>query len=302
MSITYDPVSLAYQGAISIGYEGTNDVEEMYRFYEEASSEDLSNIQVTFLPCVENNEDSHSLINFDPIHKLQEGKYHKVPTMITYADTNYKPNITESFAKPPDNMADLMPNNLEFNSGVIQEKVGQIIKEFYFGNDIYITEDLDQAYFEYSYDVFIEYPVLKFAMLYAGNGPHMVYLMQFTQGTDTSTISNILDSLYKDYDGDIVLERAQTLWQNFIKIGDPTPLTTSLIPDIWQPVAIDKRDTKAIASIQMLHFEGTTLRGSPPPKNQRVLFWDNIYSKFYRSHIVTEIEKTEELYDDGTDV
>lgn len=82
---------------------------------------------------------------------------------------------------------------------------------------------------------------------------------------------------------------------------DPTPLTTSLIPVIWQSVVTDKRDTKAIANTQILHFDGTTLRVSPPPKNQRLLFWDNIYSKFYRSHITLKEEKTDDLYEEETD-
>lgn len=219
ISMTYDPLSLAYRGAISIGYEGTISEEEMYKFYEAASTEELNNVQVTFLPCVEENEYSHSLINFDPIHKLKDGKYHKVPIMITYADTNGIPNITESLEKPPDSMADMMPENLAFNNDVIQEKIGQIVKEFYFGNDIFLTDDVEQIYFEYYYDIYVEYPIVKFAMLYAGNGPHMVYLMQFTQGSHTTTISNILDSLYYNYEEDIVYERAHTLWKNFIKIG-----------------------------------------------------------------------------------
>ncbi|XP_075983013.1 esterase E4-like [Anticarsia gemmatalis] len=287
-SMAYDPLSTAYQGATALGYEGTSDTEELTKFYHNTPWKELVKIQELFLPCVEDGTSAYNLIDFNPIHRLKEGNYNKIPVLLTL--TNDAINITESLDKPPENMAELLPSNLEFDDDVIKQRVGEIVKEFYFGSDIFIVDDVEQNYFDFYHDISFEYPIAKFALLYAALGSHMVYLMKFTMDRDESeepraSSGIIMDNLYRGEEDDDAFNKMMNLWRSFIKLGDPTPLTTSVIPLIWQPVVTDKNDDKAIATIPTLIF-GTELKMSP--ENQRLLFWDNIYGRFYKPHVIKQ--------------
>lgn len=230
LSLNLDHLDIAYQGALSIGYTGAIDAEELYEFYSEASWKDLVRIPDSFLPCVEDENHTHRIIDFDPIQNLKDGRYYKVPIMITYTNTiNDNDNETQDLENisQNNNMADSLPNNLGFENDEIRQKVGDIVKEFYFGHDIFETDDMEQRYLDYNYDIYVEYPIVKFAMLYAANSPHMVYLMKFildseSSPDDTSVVSfgTIIDNVYREKDeNDLVLERLLTLWINFIKMG-----------------------------------------------------------------------------------
>ncbi|KAJ8723598.1 hypothetical protein PYW07_007578 [Mythimna separata] len=295
-----DPLNIAYNGAVFLGYEGTNSPDELYSFYEQASAEDLASIPEMFLPCIDHTSDNAlNLIDVDPIKNLKDGNFYNVPMLITFTHPDKTSIIgpdTEKFETAPENFDDLLPNNLEFEEHKDKHGLGEIVKQFYFKEDF--REDMVQNYADYMHDILTEYPIFKMAMLFAAKNKYSVYLMKFTlprQGSDESMTSfdAILDYLYKEEEQtEDVLEKLMTLLKNFIQMGDPTPLTTSLIPVIWQPVPSGKENFQ-ISDVPLLQFD-RTLRMSVPPSNQRLLFWDNIYSQFYKPHVIQH-EETEDL-------
>ena len=229
-SMTYDPIVLAHKGASSLGYEGSNDTEELQTFYQQASAKDLTTIPETFLPCVDNMSDYlQSLIDIDPIKKLKDGNFYNVPMLITFTHKDKTAIIgteTEKFENPPENFDNLLPNNLEFVKHKVKHGVGEIVKQFYFSEDF--RGDVVQSYADYMHDILIEYPIVKMAMLFAVKNTYSVYVMHFTlpRGTEDPEESEpnhfdtILDYLYKEEEQtEDVLEKLMILIKNFIKLG-----------------------------------------------------------------------------------
>lgn len=70
---------------------------------------------------------------------------------------------------------------------------------------------------------------------------------------------------------------------------DPTPLRTSLVPVVWQPVRAQD-DALDIQTVQGLVY-GKTLKMSQQLANERIVFWDQIYRIFYRKHVLLFDEK-----------
>ncbi|KAJ8714300.1 hypothetical protein PYW08_007920 [Mythimna loreyi] len=302
-AMMFDPFVIAYNGAVSLGYEGTNNPDELYNFYQQASAEDLASITEMFLPCIDHIPDYElNLIDVDPIRKLKEGKFYNVPMLITFTHIDKTSIIgvdTEKFQHVPENFDDLLPNNLEFEEHKDKHGLGEIVKQFYFKEDF--RGDVVQNYADYMHDILTEYPIIKMAMLFAAKNKYSVYLMKFTlpreasDGSEPTSFDAILDYLYKEEEqSEDVLEKLMTLMKNFIQIGDPTPLTTTLIPVIWQPVPSNKQNYQ-ISDVPLLQFD-RTVRMRVPPSNQRLLFWDNIYSQFYKPHVIAH-EQAEELDD-----
>lgn len=229
-SMTYDPIAIAYKGASSLDYTGSDDPDELQTFYQEASSKDLTIIPEMFLPCVDNMSDYlQSLIDTDPIKKLRDGNFYNVPMLITFTHKDKTEIIgkdTTNFEKPPEYFDLLLPNNLEFENHQVRHGVGEIVKKFYFSEDF--RSDMVQSYADYMHDTLTEYPIIKMAMLFAAKNTYSVYVMKFTlpRGTEdpeeseTNSFDTILDYIYKEEEQtEGVLEKLMTLLKNFIKLG-----------------------------------------------------------------------------------
>ncbi|PZC76776.1 hypothetical protein B5X24_HaOG200127 [Helicoverpa armigera] len=288
ISMAYDPLTVAYNGATSLGYDGSTEPEELYNFYVQASADDLSRITEMFLPCVENSSDSiHNIIDMDPLTKLKDGRFHNVPMLITFTEKEIVSVIQEmeKFQNPPAIFEFLLPNNLEFDDHKTKHRVGEIIKQFYFSKD-FTRANMAQSYADYIYDILTAYPIIKMAMVFADKNSYPVYVMKFNltktivtlEGSLTGNFDTLLDYFYKDEEHtEIVLEKLMVLLRNFIRIGDPTPLTSTLIPLIWQPL----QKPLYIAEVPLLQFDDT-VKIIVPPNHQRLLFLENIYTRFYK--------------------
>ncbi|XP_050354401.1 esterase FE4-like [Nymphalis io] len=85
-----------------------------------------------------------------------------------------------------------------------------------------------------------------------------------------STVS--ITQSYVDFINDVFLE--------YPVINDPTPLTTPLISEIWQPVVTHTSDGNVILrNILCLIFNGNMK--NEELSGQQYTFWDRIYNKFY---------------------
>lgn len=229
-SMTYDPFSTALGVAISLGYINNGNVVDLVEFYQNLPTNELVNIKGTFMPCVEKDfYYSHSIIERDPLDILKSGDYDKVPLLIAYSNAHELSFIEENIEKfevVPDYFEELLPHNLKFDSENTKIRIGDITKAFYFdekGGEP--SEKTVQNYKEYINDIFMEYPVVKFATLYAENNPEPVFLMNFlydtgAEGNNNGDVLSYFHRADKMETSDIeTAKKLLTLWKNFIKIG-----------------------------------------------------------------------------------
>lgn len=223
LSLSFDPVLTAIDAASSMGYTGANDAKDLAKFYKNLSTKELVNASKLFLPCLENSlDETHSLLELDPIETFQQKKYQTVPLLIAYTDTAGVSNTRSEILKAglPDSFENLLPNNLQFENENMKHRLAEVVKEFYFGKQMLDGDSLMNNYIEYFRDVTFEYPIIKSAVLHAATSNFPTYLMKFTE--ESKCCKNIIDYFFtktlKD-DDLITVERLVTLWSNFIKIG-----------------------------------------------------------------------------------
>ncbi|XP_061384460.1 esterase-6-like isoform X2 [Danaus plexippus] len=147
---------------------------------------------------------------------------------------------------------------------------------------------------DYINDVFLEYPVAKSVTYYANRNTYPVYLMKFAdlhtrlkdhRYVGTNKYNDILRYITSDRledSEDLQAQKLVMLWTNFINVGDPTPLTSPLLPVIWQPVQVHEIHGQiAVQKIPCLQFDETFTNILLSGKHLK--FWDSIYDKFYRT-------------------
>ncbi|XP_069360594.1 esterase FE4-like [Maniola hyperantus] len=293
-AISHEPVLNAFNLAKHLGYKDDPERELIQEFFYKVSYKKIVNITTNFLPCIETEYSLNSLLDKDPREYLKSGKYQKVPMMVIYTNAEEISVITgniDRFNVIPEYFDSLLPNNLIFDSEKVRHKVASVVKEFYF-DDLGLTESVLQSYVGYVNDILMEYPVIKSAANHANN-KNLVFLIKILyKGRQSNNkcanipgagfgdvFKYVVANQLEDYD-EIIAERLITMWSNFIKLGDPTPLTSLLIPEVWQPLVPRVVDSKIILhNIPCLMFGQTMTNGLL--SSQKFMFWDRIYDKFY---------------------
>lgn len=230
-ALAYDPLGTAYTGAAYLGYTGSADPDKLYQFYLQASDEDLVTIPETFQPCVDNTTDNiHSLIDLDPMQKLEDGLFTNVPMIITYTQKDTASILgtdLERFEKPPDHFEYLLPHNLQFKNEEVKSEVAKIVKKFYFPED-FTRNSMVHNYAYYVQDILVEYPIIKLAMMFAVKNTYPVYVMKYTlpkinkdsNKLESSSSDTILDYLQKDkVQSNLFVELVTMLLRNFKSLG-----------------------------------------------------------------------------------
>ncbi|KAF9412398.1 hypothetical protein HW555_009067 [Spodoptera exigua] len=287
-ALQYDPLDAAYKGAASLGYKGSDDPNELYEFYLHASDKELVTIPESFLPCVDNTSDNvHNLIDLDPIQKLEEGMYTKVPMIITFTQKDTKSILgtdLQRFENPPDNFEYLLPNNLEFMKEEVKSEVAKIVKK----------HSMAHNYAYYIQDILVDYPTIKAAIMFAAKNTYPVYVMKFSlpkTSWDSILTQSLTTCIKKKKQSHFLVELVTMLIRNFKTLGDPTPLTTTLIPILWEPVS---SDGDSISNMHVLHFGPSSRITMSSHNNPRLKFWDKIYTRFHSANDVTQ-DETEDL-------
>ncbi|CAG9565792.1 unnamed protein product [Danaus chrysippus] len=259
----------------------------------------LTNTSRIFRPCIERVvSEYHNLLDRDPRDVLREGKYQHVPLMIVYTqaeEVDIILNDHETFQSIVDNIEDLLPANLIFDSSDVKYKIIKLIKKFYF-DDIDTAGSITHSLTDYINDVFMEYPIAKSVTYYANRNTYPVYLMKFgdhhtrlqndrNAGTNKyNKICRYITSDKSEDSEDLQAKKLVMLWTNFINFGDPTPLTSPLLPVIWQPVQVNEIHGQiAVQKIPCLQFDESFTNILLSGKHLK--FWDSIYDKFYKTNI-----------------
>lgn len=230
-SMAYDPFTTAVDEAKNLGYDNEENIEDLTEFYQNISIEDLVNITSSFLPCVENSFFyAHSLIAKDPKQILKQGFFDKVRMLIVYTDPEEISIIKDNPVKcslVPEYFDDLLPNNLDFESEDIKYRMAEYIKQFYFDERELKPDSIVESYIDYINDIFMEYPVVKFAAMYALKSTLPVYLMKFNFNVDTvetAKYGDVFDYIFANVDQlesdeETVVQRLLSLWKNFMTLG-----------------------------------------------------------------------------------
>lgn len=230
LALAYDPKLTAFDAAAAMGFTGTDNLDELTKFYKDSSLNRLVNETTTFLPCLENNLDTtHSLLEMDPLESYKQRDYQKVPMIIAYTSSAGASSIETVLTNSnlPENFDDLLPNNVVFDSADSKHRVAEVVKVFYVGRNV-LDSDLVKNYIEYFNDVTLEYPIIKSAVLHAATSSMPIYLMKLNRdGTKKSEknkgYKSMFDYFYDDHttskEDQLVVEQLVTLWSNFIKIG-----------------------------------------------------------------------------------
>ncbi|XP_059047619.1 juvenile hormone esterase-like [Achroia grisella] len=293
VSVSYDSLTIAADVATMLGYKGRKDAKDLSMFFRTASAVELLKINLIFLPCIESTN-NNAFIDTDLMDIFKKRNYHKVPMMLIFTDEVKLTNVSRNyFESIPENFELLLPNNLEFKSDELKHKIGELVKDFYFSGTE-IGDSIFRVYEEYFRDIIMEYPVIKSAALHAQASSNPVYLMKFTYKCNSRQLDDVetrdyklIDYLFNGNDAsdvthELALRRLVTMWSSFIKIGDPTPLITSLIPVVWPPVTA----SDSIKGVTGLIF-GDVLAISDVT-TERVIFWDDIYRRFLRKHKIND--------------
>lgn len=227
-SINYDPVTLALNAASNLGYEGTQDLKELLEFFRNIPARNLSKLTEIFLPCIENYDFDHSLLDWDPIEVLKKGSFQQLPVLMLYSNQDGMSMVMkniEKFDHIPHHFEELLPNNLKFNDDKTKLKIGQFVKEFYFDD---INNSVEQNFVDYFHDVLFEYPIIKSAILYAEQSFFPLFILKFGYKRMTRNLAedldyeNIIDYVFAKEDlaeDEVVTEKLITLLSNFIKLG-----------------------------------------------------------------------------------
>ncbi|KPI93490.1 Esterase FE4 [Papilio xuthus] len=304
-SVQGNPLENAKRYAKMLNFTGNvDDIYILEEFYKTISNEVLHSGNVLFekdstfifSPCVERDVGEEMFLDDSPYNILKNGRQHKVPMLYGFAEMEGLIRIALYDMWKDDmnvNFADYLPGDLHFETEAERKNVAERVKRFYFGREP-INDETIFRYIDYYTDVFFAYGTVRSVRLQVESGNNNIYLYQYDFVDDTmpyiphtelrgadhcAQSAGIFDgslqepseeNLTKDFKG--MKQIMRKMWANFITTGKPIPEDSDL-PN-WPPA-------KANGGPHMRIDKFMRLRG--PLLQQRVLFWDEIYDKYYKS-------------------
>ncbi|XP_013148722.1 PREDICTED: para-nitrobenzyl esterase-like [Papilio polytes] len=302
-SVQVNPVENAKAYAKLISFSGNeDDVYALEEFYKTVPKDFLHSVDILqnkdstffFSPCVERDVGEEMFLDDSPFNILKNGRQHKLPMLYGFAEMEglfriplfdmWKDSMNEKFS-------DYLPGDLHFESESEKEEVAERIKRFYFGNKP-VGEETIFRYIDYFTDVIFAYATLRSVRLQVESGNNNIYLYQYDFVDDSTPpipytevrganhcaqTFGVVDGAWPNLSEDKLSKSTKKMkqmmrqiWATFITTGKPVPEDSDL-PQ-WPP-------TKANGGPHMCIDKSLKLRG--PLLQQRVLFWDDIYDKYY---------------------
>ncbi|XP_046964417.1 esterase FE4-like isoform X2 [Vanessa cardui] len=301
-SVQIDPVANAKAIAKMLDFEDVDNIQALEDFYKNVELEKLYSLSfindsdsgLLFAPCIERYLGQEMFLDESPENILKSGNYSKVPMLygISEMEGMFRlPNFEGWKNLMNENFTEFIPCNLKFKSEEERDNVTLEIKRFYFGDEP-VSEKNIMQYVQYFGDTLFIYGTARAAKIQVEAGNDQIYLYEYgyadensdyiihtqTRGaTHCAQTNAVLDleneeNLSDDYKKMKVLMRQ--LWINFIKTGRPVPEGSPLTP--WPPVG------KNGSPFMFIDRELTLKEGFV---QDRALFWDGIYEKYYREPI-----------------
>ncbi|KAJ8733886.1 hypothetical protein PYW07_014437 [Mythimna separata] len=308
-AVQQDPIANAKMHAMTLGFNNTNDIEALEKFYKTASYKTLTldaflarkDSTFVFSACVERDTGTGEeiFLHDSPINILKSGDYEKVPML--YGFTNMEGlfriyNFDFWGVEMNDKFSDFLPADLIFESAEEKEKVAKQVKEFYF-HEKPVGPDTVLAYVDYFTDVIFAFPGLRSVKLNLEGGNNEIYLYEYSfTDEDTPFVPHtnvrgaahcaqtqaIVDGVdqfnldEKTASKEFIKMKGtiRELWHNFIVTGKPVPEGSSLPP--WPALGVNKQPYMSL---------GQTLELRNGLLTERTTFWSKIYEKYYRKPI-----------------
>ncbi|GBP31684.1 Esterase FE4 [Eumeta japonica] len=286
-SVNPRALELAQRVAVENGANNVDNITLLEDFYLSLSYQELVSIvpsmDLLFAPCIDNVEVSQQVIVEKlPYEILQAGNYTKLPLLTGYTDAEgllFYDSREKIMADMNDNFQNALPPNFSSYGAINEEEASQLIRNFYFDEDI-VTYDLIRNFTDYLTDSQFSFWIVESAKQHALNAP--VYLYEYTYvssleeltgrglGADhcsqTDIILEILTSSEDYSDNDLIVQRRVVdMWANFILFGEPILSGNSAL---WEPLDVEKMNFLVIdLNIGNDHF----------PSRERLRFWDKIW-------------------------
>ncbi|KAB0802872.1 hypothetical protein PPYR_05058 [Photinus pyralis] len=247
--------------------------------------------ELTFSPCVEP-ASSDALITRGSYSLLNEGKYHEIPYMMGYNSLEVSGLLIAAAVGPislyfgkfnlePEKM---VPLSLNIDEPDVKERVVQIIRDYYFNNERFITSKNQLRKF-LSDGAFVR-PITKSAQLYSLHANVYFYVFSYAgllgsgyrqDVGHTEELPYLWNSLGKSIpihkQDQKMRVRMARLWTNFAKFGNPTPFNDSLLDNVVWPT-VDAQGTFQYLNISRI------LSVSKNPNWDSFTFWKNLFTEF----------------------
>ncbi|RVE47054.1 hypothetical protein evm_008238 [Chilo suppressalis] len=307
-SIQHDPLQTASDLVNQLGYH-TKDPYEMYDIISNRShfeliksikySEHKHSIaaDILFGPCVENEIDGvEPVITRYPQDIINSGNYTEVPMIVGNNDKEGIYFVARDFGtsvKEVD-VVELIKNDLVFPSKEEKNLTAEKIREFYFSSG---EEELVMHLVDFYSDMHFKFPMKTEIDLYAKTTKEPLYYYCFKYSgymnipKFSSNYAGVVGACHADelfymmrsymlpfperWLENITRRRMLTMWTNFAKFSDPTPVISELLPVKWLP----SREWNPSALVI-----DSTLTIAPMWDEPSMTFWNDTYNKYRRKY------------------
>ncbi|XP_063830889.1 juvenile hormone esterase-like [Ostrinia nubilalis] len=306
-SFQYEHVRMASLFAKEMGLD-SKDPYEIFKFF---TNKTLSELVVTMVPRMEGTLRVISAIIFSPCAEqiiegvepfltdlpyniLIEGKYNKVPMMVgsnTEEGLLFAGSDDSEMLKKVD-FEKALPKDLSFPSKEVREAIVTKLKKIYGGKNYVSTDSLMYQISKYYGEPFFNYPLIEETnvIMQTSSRPIWHYLFGYDGRRNIAKLSAGLqrmtgathgDELFYLFSQEIVpnlfetnmIEKMTAMWTNFAKYGDPTPVTSELLPVKWPPVTL--MDQRAL-------YIDRDMKTIPLWRAESFVFWRELYAKYRR--------------------
>ncbi|CAH2984790.1 unnamed protein product [Chilo suppressalis] len=307
--IQHDPIGIASALVKEFGYN-TKDPHEIYNILSNIPYNDLIQAikysetknwvtaDILFVPCVENEiEGVEPIITQFPLEIISLGNYTKVPMIIGYNDREGIFFVAKDFGTSVKEVdtAEFLKNDLVFSSTLEKNDTANKVRDYYFSSE---QDELIMSVVDLYSDLHFKFPSIIEMEMYARttdeslffylfrysgymNVPKMVSFFTGVRGASHADElfymmrPNVLPMPQRWFDlhDQITLQMMLTMWTNFAKYSDPTPVTSDLLPIKWLPSR--EWNPRALVIDHIL----TT---APLWDESSARFWNDTYNKYRR--------------------
>ncbi|KAG7305179.1 hypothetical protein JYU34_009210 [Plutella xylostella] len=295
-AVQQNPIEIAQTLAKRMNFNNANDFIALEDFYKNQNIDSLTNFgfwdskdsSLQFVPCLERDLESESILKTAPFDVLKQGTFEKYPTLTGFSNMEGLMRMMtydEWIDNMMEDMSDYLPEDLKFETANEKKAVAAAAKELYFTK---LNTDKKQGYIDYFTDVMFAYGVYRGVKLQVEAGNENVYFLEYTfvEKTENSTTEPPPGADHCDQ-SEIVQEQPEEgphsndyyllkksmvqLWLNFIKTGKPVPAITEEFPEGWPAASVN-------GSYMDINIPSKLKQHWQP---ERARFWDDVYSKYY---------------------
>ncbi|CAG5010104.1 unnamed protein product [Parnassius apollo] len=271
------------------GYLGfnTSDTQEALTFLAGTSPHLLTaaaaDINLKLRPCKEKSFSGvENFVETDPFSLSNEKNIRSTPILIGHTSKEEYGWVQfwgKNYFKK-DLFYEKLRNNFNLNEEQLTE-AADIVKNFYIG-DRALPEDLSSEFESFISDFKFNHPIQRTITNLLNEKAHPLYQYEFSyvgdsagEAAHSAEIKFLFPASNTNNDvnnnDQLIIDRITTLWANFVKYGNPTPITTELLPVTWEPATGNTRPYLVI---------DTDIKLDHRIFNSRMAFWD-LFHSFY---------------------